>query len=556
MWWIVCIIIAIAFPPAIVPMGIYLFIMFLKMSSELNSSNNNNCNKQQNYDIKKNQDESIYNYNLGNKYYFAEGADQDYYKAFQFFKIAADQGHVSAQFNLGIMYKNGEGIQQDDKKAFESYLKAAENGHAGAQNNLGIMYKNGEGVAQDSIKAVEWYTKSAENGNENGQYNLGVMYNDGNGVVKDIKKATELFKKAAERGHELAKNRLENINKKINIETLNNKSKKLDVNKMQVVKDSKNGNYKNIYTKVAGVTMDDRQEKVKNLHKGQSLMLYREPFNSYDKNAVAIYAGNNKIGYLNKEIASNLAALLDNGTSYYCEVSEVTGGNGYNYGVNIKLEEMNKDHLYKFINNNIDKMFYDMISNKNDQQMIVLASDVLYRCINPYIITDSDKHYVKRTLTNQNVDSFGAMCSLALMSYFINYRLISEYKFKELHDDICIKITSYIKHETFKTEFVQYTWKVQELIGLSTVFYNGLVDYCIGRTKQINDIVIDKFYLKDNQTKTISQFKTIQNSKANYNSRPIRNYDEDEHEENYYYTLDEDEKQDYDDWLEYVDNHN
>jgi hypothetical protein len=177
-----------------------------------------------------------------------------------------------------------------------------------------------------------------------------------------------------------------------------------------------------------------------------------------------------------------------------------------------------------------------MIHNKDEQEMIKLSSEVLYKCISSYIITDSDRAYVKSTLTNQNVDSFGAMCTLALMSYFVQYQFNHDYNLMELYDNNCIEISYYIKHEVFKTEFVQYTWKVQEQLGLSDIFYNGLVDYCIGRTEQINNIVISK--------------SLTQSNKSNQNNN------EDVYEEdNYYYTLDEDEKQDYDDWMEYVDNH-
>lgn len=97
--------------------------------------------------------------------------------------------------------------------------------------------------------------------------------------------------------------------------------------------------YKHFNSKVVGVTVDNRQQIAKNLYAGQTLKLVREPYNSYDKNAIAILAGSNKIGYLSKEIASSLAYKMDEGTLYYCKVSAVTGGGSYNYGVNIKIDE-------------------------------------------------------------------------------------------------------------------------------------------------------------------------------------------------------------------------
>ena len=68
------------------------------------------------------------------------------------------------------MYSNGQGVEQDYKKAVEWYRKAAEQGHADAQNNLGFMYYTGQGVEQDYKKAVEWYRKAAEQGHADAQF--------------------------------------------------------------------------------------------------------------------------------------------------------------------------------------------------------------------------------------------------------------------------------------------------------------------------------------------------------------------------------------------------
>ena len=90
-----------------------------------------------------------------------EGIPQDDAEAVRWYRLAAEQGHASAQYNLGLMYDNGEGIPQDDAEAVRWYRLAAEQGSASAQNNLGVMYSNGEGVPQDNVEAHMWLNLAA-----------------------------------------------------------------------------------------------------------------------------------------------------------------------------------------------------------------------------------------------------------------------------------------------------------------------------------------------------------------------------------------------------------
>lgn len=97
-----------------------------------------------------------------------------------------------------------------------------------------------------------------------------------------------------------------------------------------------------IYSKIAGVTMGaNRQLYASRCYKGQELELVRERTNPYDSNAIAIYAGNNQLGYIKRDLAETLAKEIDRGVTFKCTVEEVTGGADKNYGVNIKLSEIN-----------------------------------------------------------------------------------------------------------------------------------------------------------------------------------------------------------------------
>ena len=58
---------------------------------------------------------------------------EDDAEAVRWYRLAAEQGHASAQFNLGLMYARGLGVSEDDAEAVRWYRLAAEQGHASAQ---------------------------------------------------------------------------------------------------------------------------------------------------------------------------------------------------------------------------------------------------------------------------------------------------------------------------------------------------------------------------------------------------------------------------------------
>ena len=71
---------------------------------------------------------------------YAEGEkaynDKDYAKAYEWWKKAADKGHVNAMYWLGSLYKNGQGVTRDYAKAREWFAKAADKGNEDAKKRL------------------------------------------------------------------------------------------------------------------------------------------------------------------------------------------------------------------------------------------------------------------------------------------------------------------------------------------------------------------------------------------------------------------------------------
>jgi len=120
-----------------------------------------------------------------------------------------------------------------------------------------------------------------------------------------------------------------------------------------------------LYTKVVGVTSEDRQEIIYYLSILDKIYLERELNNSFDENAIAvnvIHAYNlddfgfeeldpkvdwkkkkdlysKKIGYLSKDVAKSIAQKMDNGQTYDAYITALTGETHQNLGVNIYIEE-------------------------------------------------------------------------------------------------------------------------------------------------------------------------------------------------------------------------
>ena len=138
---------------------------------------------------------------LGECYYTGTEVKKNYKQAARWFCKAAEQGNATAQYNLAYCYINGQGVTKDYAQAVSWYRKAAEQGHAKAQNNLGTCYYNGLGVTKDYTQAVNWYRKAAEQGNASAQCNLGYCYQCGQGVTKDYAQAVNWYRKAAEQGY-------------------------------------------------------------------------------------------------------------------------------------------------------------------------------------------------------------------------------------------------------------------------------------------------------------------------------------------------------------------
>ena len=118
----------------------------------------------------------------------------------------AEQGDTNALMTLGYMYLYGvNGVEVNYKKAYEYYKLAAENGDSVAINNLGSLYYSGTGVRRDVFQAAQLFAQASDLGNMDSTLNLAVIYLSEKGQLGNTKEAVNLLKKAAEKNNPVGK---------------------------------------------------------------------------------------------------------------------------------------------------------------------------------------------------------------------------------------------------------------------------------------------------------------------------------------------------------------
>lgn len=116
-------------------------------------------------------------YRIGKMFALGYGTEQDYTKAFWWFKISADQDNAHACYETAKMLRDGIDIEKDEEQA-EIYFRKAYNGFYKIANDspddkilyrLGVMTFCGTGCDVDRDLGIEYIKQSAELGNEYAQ---------------------------------------------------------------------------------------------------------------------------------------------------------------------------------------------------------------------------------------------------------------------------------------------------------------------------------------------------------------------------------------------------
>lgn len=120
----------------------------------------------------------------------------DFATALKEWRPRAIAGDADAQFNMGQAYKLGRGVPADLKQAEDWYRQAAEQGHLQASDNYGlILFQNG-----DRQRSLPFIKASSERGEPRAQYVYGTALFNGDLVAKDWPLAYALMTRASASG--------------------------------------------------------------------------------------------------------------------------------------------------------------------------------------------------------------------------------------------------------------------------------------------------------------------------------------------------------------------
>lgn len=139
-------------------------------------------------------------YYLGLRYAKGTGVNKDEKEAANWFRLAADSGHVEAQRSLAFAHLNGRGVPKNVAEGIRRLRIAAEWGDAPARRQLGYHYATGSGVLKDENEAVHWFRLAADQGDCFAQHNLAFAYANGRGVPTNQVEAVRWYRLAAEQG--------------------------------------------------------------------------------------------------------------------------------------------------------------------------------------------------------------------------------------------------------------------------------------------------------------------------------------------------------------------
>lgn len=121
-------------------------------------------------------------------------------ESLEWYRKAADQGHIKVQLKLGDYLSEGLYLVPIDlKEAIKWYTRAVEQGNVDAMRKLGNIYNEPEITEIENISkqvaeeiAFEWFKKAVEHGDQHAMFHLAVMYNDGEGTERDAQEAIRL----------------------------------------------------------------------------------------------------------------------------------------------------------------------------------------------------------------------------------------------------------------------------------------------------------------------------------------------------------------------------
>ena len=116
--------------------------------------------------------------------------------------------HIQSNYEVGVAFYTGEGVPENEELAVEYFRRAADCGHVGACYMLGDCLLDGIGVERDRGEALEWLVTSAELGHRGARSRvLAVLQMDQNadhGPFTDASRQTYIQSRITKEGKEKA----------------------------------------------------------------------------------------------------------------------------------------------------------------------------------------------------------------------------------------------------------------------------------------------------------------------------------------------------------------
>lgn len=124
-------------------------------------------------------------HNMATCYFAGEGREQDWPRARELYRAAAEAGFIQSRCALGNMLVRGEGGPVESEVGIALCRSGAETGDANALTDLGGYLLMGQGVERDPVEARELLIQAAEQEQANACYLLGQIYQKGDGIEAD-----------------------------------------------------------------------------------------------------------------------------------------------------------------------------------------------------------------------------------------------------------------------------------------------------------------------------------------------------------------------------------
>lgn len=180
------------------------------------------------------------------------------------------------------------------------------------------------------------------------------------------------------------------------------------------------------HSKLVGVTFEDRQGVIAKLTGEEELRFRREADNEYDSNAVAVDVCMSEVwlpvGYIAKDKNAELAKVLDDKKYARIKISEITGGEDKNYGINVEIEYekqpvISGKLLKDFFGNEI---YYDEVNHVYSWNGEVYESGSQYA-------SKFEKPFDKHTIAGKMASKYGVEAQDIIEMWELNGRTSMEF---------------------------------------------------------------------------------------------------------------------------------